>query len=134
MVCIHCGSETHVINSRPQKRLNQVWRRRRCNTCQAVFTTEETTQFQAVWALRGLKNGVVPFSRDKLLLSVYKICEHRKTALEDARGLTDTIINKLRDRVVDGVLTRPVITQVTQVSLNRFDGAASVHYAAFHAS
>ncbi|MEK7594106.1 MAG: hypothetical protein AAB436_00505 [Patescibacteria group bacterium] len=134
MVCIHCGSETHVINSRPQKRLNQVWRRRRCNTCQAVFTTEETTQYQAVWAVRGLKNGVEPFSRDKLLLSVYKSCEHRKTALEDARGLTDTIINKLRDRVVDGVLTRPVITQVTQVSLNRFDGAASVHYAAFHAS
>ncbi len=132
MVCIHCGSETHVINSRPQKRTNQIWRRRRCNTCQAVFTTEETIQYEAVWAVSGPKSGLEPFNRDKLLLSLYKSCEHRKTALDDAKGLTDTIINKLRASVVDGVLSKRSIAQVSQVALNRFDVAASVHYQAFH--
>ncbi len=134
MVCVQCGSETQVINSRPQKRLNQVWRRRRCNSCQTVFTTEETVQYKAIWMVKGdPKSKLEPFSRDKLLLSLHKSCEHRQTAVEDARALTDTVIIKLRDQARDGVISKRGIAQVAQVALNRFDVAASVHYSAFHA-
>ena len=134
MVCIHCGSGTQVTNSRPQKRSNQVWRRRQCVKCRAVFTTAEAARYEAAWAVRGKSGEINPFSRDKLFLSLHKSCGHRETALNDAAGLTDTIIKKLAGHVTDGVVRARDITQVTQVALNRFDKAASAHYAAFHKS
>lgn len=42
MVCIYCSGETQVINSRPQKRLNNIWRRRKCTACEGIFTTSES--------------------------------------------------------------------------------------------
>lgn len=132
MVCIHCGEETHVINSRPQKRLNQIWRRRQCKACQAIFTTEETVRYEAAWLVSDGQGHLKPFSRDKLLLSLYKSCEHRKTALVDAGALTETMIKKLLGQVENSVINRTALIQTVQVMLNRFDRAASVHYAAYH--
>ena len=79
------------------------------------------------------KSLLEAFSRDKLFLSLYKSCEHRKTALGDAKGLTDTIIGKLPAHIIGGAVSSRDIARVAQVALNRFDAAASVHYAAFHA-
>lgn len=132
MVCIYCGSPTHVVNSRPQRRRNQVWRRRECRACRTIFTTEETARYDDVWRVRGPKNNLAAFSRDKLLLSLYKSCAHRPNALEDAAGLTDTIIRKLAAGADNGVIPAVAIIHTVQVALNRFDRAASTHYAAFH--
>lgn len=133
MVCVHCGGKTKVVNSRPQQKSNQVWRRRHCIKCGAVFSTVESVQHELAWLVRHGKR-LEPFSRDKLLLSLYKSCEHRQTALNDARGLTETTINKLRGRVTNGSLESSDIALVAQVALNRFDKAASTHYRAFHNS
>src|SRR5271170_5351433 len=132
MVCVHCGQHTQVSNSRHQKRLNQVWRRRYCSQCGTLFTTQETPDYAAVWAVRGKTDGLRPFSRDKLFLSLYKSCQHRPTALSDAGGLADTIISKLPVHLVDGTVASSDIARVTEVALSRFDMAASVHYQAFH--
>lgn len=132
MVCIQCGGKTQVVNSRAQKRLNQVWRRRRCVKCQAVFSTEEAAHYGGSWTVRGKTGALEPFSRDKLLLSLYESCRHRPAPLKDAEGLTDTVITKLRALVKNGSLDRQSIALTVQVALNRFDGAASVHYQAFH--
>jgi transcriptional repressor NrdR len=134
MVCIQCGQNTHVINSRHQIRANQVWRRRKCQSCGTVFSTEETASYQGSWIVRNAQGHVEPFSRDKLLLSLHRSCEHRKTALKDAGALSETIISKLSAATQDGVLESRQIVSAAQVALNRFDKAAGVHYAAFHAS
>ena len=115
-----------------QRRNNQVWRRRQCDNCGAVFTTLETTDYSAVWAVRGAKGHLTPFSRDKLFLSLYDSCEHRPTALADAAALAETIIQKLAAQAKGGVLTTHQISQTAQVALNRFDKAVSVRYAALH--
>jgi transcriptional repressor NrdR len=132
MVCVHCGAETHIINSRPQKRANRVWRRRECLECGAVFTTEETADYGAAWLVENKTGLLEPFRRDKLFLSVYKACEHRKAALSDASGLTDTIIAKLLASAQSSVIKSVQIIEITQVALNRFDKAASSYYAARH--
>lgn len=119
------------MNSRSQKRGNQVWRRRRCASCRALFSTEEAANLELAWQVRSA-GRLRPFSRDKLFLSLYGSCEHRGTALSDARGLTDTVIGRLAARVKDGVVQASDITGVAQVALNRFDKAASVHYSARH--
>jgi len=132
MVCIHCGGKTKVVNSRRQSRSNQVWRRRQCLACSAVFTTAEMPRYGAAWAVRGKTGRLQPFSRDKLFLSLYEACRHRPTALEDAGALTDTVIKNLSGQLADGVSDSQVIEQIAHVALNRFDKVASVHYQAFH--
>ncbi len=132
MVCVQCGKKTEIINSRPQVRNNQVWRRRRCYDCKSVFSTSESANYDAIWTIMRPSRPLLPFSRDKLLLSIYKSCEHRPKALKDASDLTETVIAKLRLAAKDGQITNQQIIQAVQVALNRFDKAASVHYQAFH--
>jgi transcriptional repressor NrdR len=132
MVCIHCGSKTQVLNSRLQHRNNQVWRRRQCSNCGAVFTTEESALYSASWRVQDQKGTLKPFSRDKLLLSLYNSCGHRPKALSDASGLVDTVIKRLLDQTDNGLLSNKVIAGVSLVVLNRFDKSAGVHYSANH--
>lgn len=135
MVCTYCGGNTQVANSRHQLKNNQVWRRRLCLKCKATFTTQEKIQYELAWVVSRRAGSFRPFSRDKLLLSMSKCCEHRQNALSDAQGLTETIINKLSTYITKdapGTLLSQDIAQVAQVALNRFDRAASVHYQAHH--
>ena len=132
MVCINCGSDTRVINSRPQKRNNQIWRRRECQRCHTVFTTEERVHYPLSWRVKGQAGDLEPFSRDKLFVSLYDCLKHRKTALMDADGLTDTVIRKLTGQDKSHAMDRQQIIQVAQVTLARFDNAAAVYYAAHH--
>ena len=114
------------------RRSNQIWRRRLCQACAAVFTTTEKAELEAVWAVKSKSGTLTSFSRDKLLISLYNSCKHRKNALLDAASLVDTVIKRLGTDMKSGVVDSQVIRQITQVTLNRFDKAASVHYQAFH--
>lgn len=132
MVCIYCNAKTQVFNSRAQKRTNQVWRRRRCHNCLAVFTTLEAVDTAATW-LVALKNGSkVAFERDTLFLSLYDCLKHVSNPVAAATSLTETIIPKLTPLVTAGVLPRSAIVSVSQVTLQRFDTVAGMQYAALH--
>lgn len=132
MVCVQCQQKTQVINSRPQRRTNQQWRRRQCTSCNAVFSTIEAVDYSAVWRVKRPSGELVPFNRDKLLLSITYSLEHRPKSLEDASGITNTVISKLQSTFNNGTLTTKQIIQAVQVALNRFDKAGSVHYQANH--
>ena len=132
MVCIHCSGDTQVTNSRHQKRTNQIWRRRQCVICKSLFTTQETADFDTAWRVRDLTGRLQPFSRDKLFLSLFVSCQHRKTALKDAGGLSATVIAKLQSIAKESIIDRRDIIQIATLALNRFDKAASTHYQAFH--
>ncbi len=134
MVCVYCGQKTHVTNSRLQRRSNQVWRRRECLSCHALFTTNEAVDYAATWTVRGASGRPQPFMRDKLLLSLYKSLEHRSDALVAAGDLADTVIRKLSSSITQGSVASGAITTTVTVALNRFDKPASVHYQAFHTS
>jgi transcriptional repressor NrdR len=133
MVCVHCGGPTKVVNSRPQKRINQVWRRRRCQNCGSIFTSEELAQYGSIWLVKPPSGPIEPFDRDRLFLSLYEALGHRKAPVGDAAELTDTIIKKLLGSFPkEGLLSAETIKQIVQVALNRFDKAASTFYGAHH--
>lgn len=133
MVCYICSGETVVLNSRPQKRTNQVWRRRHCTLCDTLFTTTETIDYAKSLLVRsGTNKRLVPFERDRLFLSLYKSLGHRASALTDAGGLCATIIAKVTPTATNNVVEAHRIAEITLVALNRFDKLASQHYAAFH--
>jgi transcriptional regulator NrdR family protein len=124
------------MNSRPQKRHNKVWRRRRCTVCTAVFTTTEGAALaeSLVIADKGPKAAYQPFLRDKLFLSVYNSCQHRVSAIADATALTDTILSMLPAISQNSLVDRRALRDNTLRVLEHFDNAAAVHYAAFHKS
>ena len=133
MVCIYCGNDTRVTNSRLQRRSNTVWRRRLCAKCGAVFTSLERVAYDQSLGVVDGTSHIMPFTRDILYLSIYESCRHRETAIVDATALTDTILGKLvPDKVTDGLLRRTDLVRVATDTLRRFDRAALVHYQAFH--
>jgi transcriptional regulator NrdR family protein len=133
MVCTYCGSKTSVTNSRLQKRSNNVWRRRQCKACGAIFSTLEQVDYEKTWVVQYSDGTLSPFMRDKLLLSIYKASQHRPTAMHDAIGLTDTIISKLDTDIENGSLQIKDLTKAAHTVLRRFDQPAAISYQAFHA-
>lgn len=131
MVCIYCGHDTKVINSRHQKRANNIWRRRKCLNCGAITTTIEKNDLSGALSVRR-QNSIRPFSRDVLFLSVHDSLRHRKAATDDAGALYDTILSQLAPHIDQGVIDRDVIVTITTEILDRFDKAAATSYAAFH--
>lgn len=130
MVCPYCESKTEVTNSRHQKRLNQVWRRRRCLNCGATISTHEQAAYESVWRVRNSKSSLIPFNKQKLFVELYKACEHRPTALDDAIALTDTVIGRLLSQTASGLLESKDIATATHKVLKNFDTPAAVYYAA----
>jgi transcriptional regulator NrdR family protein len=79
------------------------------------------------------KSGALrPFWRDKLLISIHSSLTHRKAGLNDASGLTDTIIAELLTIAKNGVLEVAQIKLAISIALKRFDSAAAVYYDAHH--
>jgi transcriptional regulator NrdR family protein len=152
MVCIYCGGNLAVTNSRPQKSRNQVWRRRQCTACKALFTAVEALDLsQAIIVdaspLQGSSGGrpktlgagagaLHPFDRDKLFISLYNSLRHRTDASIAARGLTDTVIARILKSAGanNGRIHRQTIRQTALQTLERFDAAAATHYLAFHSA
>ena len=143
MVCIFCGHDTKVANSRHQKRPNHVWRRRKCLNCGRIFTTTEAAVLDnAINYLTSSQTRVSntdraalkpqPFVQEILFLSLYNSLRHRPTALSDASSLCQTIVGKLLPLVKDGSLLRDDVVSTTSAVLKRFDRAAAISYLAFH--
>lgn len=132
MVCIYCGHATHVTNSRHQRQVNNIWRRRRCDGCGATFTTHEKPDLKNSLMVQ-LQNSsrIQPFVRDKLFLSIHASCSHRPAAPEEAAELTKTIIAKL-GQPADAIIHASAIATITASVLERFDPVAATVYRAYH--
>ena len=133
MVCIYCGAPTRVTNSRHQKQSGQVWRRRVCISCGAVFTSSETVDYPKSLVLEMPDKSLVPFKREKLFLSIHKSCEHRKTAVDDATALTDTVLAKIMRAGTKSNIPSHYVAELVHETLKNFDNASAVQYAAYHA-
>jgi transcriptional regulator NrdR family protein len=134
MVCLYCGAPTQVTNSRHQRRSNQVWRRRKCEDCNAVLTTIESFDYSKGLMLQTPTNKLIPFKKEKLFLSIYKSCEHRKNALDDATALTQTVLTKVVQpgSRLAGQLPIHLLASTVFETLKNFDKVSAIQYSAFH--
>lgn len=129
MVCLNCGHETQVTNSRPQKRSNSIWRRRFCPLCKAVFTSHEQFDLSAAWQVT-TKNGVIePFNRDKLFVSILEVCNHEAQPFATAAALTATAINQLLRLAGAEPVETATIAHITATVLKRYKPLLAVRYA-----
>lgn len=133
MVCVYCGNETQVTNSRTQKRSNQVWRRRQCKACKAIFTTLEAVDLPTTLIV-DYGGRSEPFLPDKLYTEVLLALQDRKDAYVATREVTNTVIKELLG-LPDKPLFRPEqISRVAGGVLRRLDRRAYLRYAAEHPS
>jgi transcriptional repressor NrdR len=132
MDCYICGKDTKVVNSRSQARLNQVWRRRLCDNCKYIFTTIEKIDLERSMSVKTDSGTIIPFIREKLLISINSSLGHRKNHVSEAVALTDTVISKLQNQYKNSLIDRTVIIDTTQKVLKNFDNTAAIHYIAYH--
>ncbi len=134
MVCPFCESaDTNVINSRNKAKLSRVWRRRKCNGCLKVFTTNETPNYDQLVVTK--RNGHTErFSYSKLFISVWRACEALPKTTEVASALTETILTKtIKESQGGAIATEQIGTLASQV-LQRYNASAFVRYASYQAN
>jgi transcriptional repressor NrdR len=133
MVCLYCSNETKVTNSRLQKRNNQVWRRRQCLVCQAVFTTHEAVELESVLSVS--QNGQFsPFMPDLLLKELTLALQDRQDVYTASREVLGTVVNRLLGLPQKPVFEPHDISKETSEVLKRFDKQAHLRYVADHPS
>ncbi|HSX28503.1 MAG TPA: ATP cone domain-containing protein [Candidatus Saccharimonadales bacterium] len=130
MVCPKChSSSTKVYNSRQTKGTNQTWRRRRCLSCNFVFSTREYIEAEGyLKVLKGTQTE--PFSRARLLLSLARACEHCSQSGDTAFHLLSTVENVLLHSSQEGIISVQEILATCLEVLQRFDTKAYLQYLA----
>ena len=78
------------------------------------------------------RNGLEPFSRDKMFLSVYDSCKHRNAAVDDATALAQIIVAQILNGQQNGIIRRRHVIETAHTALKRFDEAAATVYLAYH--
>jgi len=132
MVCLYCHSKTRVTNSRHQKRNNQVWRRRQCQACRAVFTSHEAIDLSS--ALLVGSGRSTPFISDMLFAEVLLALQDRKDCYLAAREVTSTVIRELLKLPDKPRIEPKQISQAAAKVLKRLDKRAYLRYMAEHPS
>ncbi|MEK7471676.1 MAG: ATP cone domain-containing protein [Patescibacteria group bacterium] len=131
MVCPFCSQETEVINSRPQKRTNGVWRRRHCYGCERIFTTVEKADLEASVRVMKRSGNLEPLSEAKLMISLYRALEHHKNAPEMALELSQAVVKSCLRFTTEPIVPSSAIAHQVIIVLKRFDAAAAIRYKSF---
>lgn len=97
-----------------------------------MFSTIEAPDTSLSITVRASSNDLEPFIRDRLFISLYESLGHRKSALMDATGLTNTILTLVYALSENAVIERDVIVTIVISVLERFDVVAATHYKAYH--
>jgi transcriptional repressor NrdR len=132
MECYICNSATRVVNSRPQTKSRQVWRRRVCVNCDYIFTTVEKIDLEKSVAVELKNNSISSFQVERLLLSINDSLGHRKNHISESIALTNTIVAKLLSVNKSPLMKRDDIILTVLDVLGKFDKIASIHYKAYH--
>jgi transcriptional repressor NrdR len=131
MKCPFCReTNTEVYNSRDTKSGNQVWRRRRCQSCQKPFTTYEFIDLGFIYVIKN--NGKKErYSRAKLFSGIYQAFSVIKSKSETIDAVTDTIESKILC-MGKTVISTEEIAYVVLATLNHFNTTAFLRYLSQH--
>jgi len=127
MICIKCThNDTQVVNSRMNKKTASVWRRRRCPSCRAVFSTYEQPA-QNAYPIVENRGSKCTFSIPRLAASIQTDMSPSNDQADIAYALASTTAQKLLiDRPRS--LTSRDISKVAYNTIKAYDPACGVRY------
>jgi transcriptional repressor NrdR len=133
MRCIYCsGQKTKVTNSRSIAHGTIKWRRRRCMTCEKIFTTRETSVGDNLFVIK--RNGSHQrFIYEKLFASIYHIVYNgKKRDSGDATKISKKISEAVLRQVFAGNSGKNVstkrIVELSYKELRKISRALAIAY------
>jgi transcriptional repressor NrdR len=130
MNCPYCRSpKTEVYNSRNTKFGNQIWRRRRCQSCHDSFTTYEAADLGFLKIIK--KSGKRQrYSRAKVFTGVYNAFQSIPSKENAIDAITDAIEAKILDKQAREISTVDIASIVLS-TLKHFNTSAFLRYLAY---
>jgi len=123
-------SLTSVGNSRYFKRSNIIWRRRK-SPAGFTFTTRESVDLTVVQVHKSNTNSE-PYQPTKLLLSIFRACEHLGSSHSDSWYLAQTVEIKLLEHLSENMtIDSFTISDIVADTLKAFNTTAFVKYSSF---
>ena len=123
MKCPYCReATTDVFNTRVTKFGTQVWRRRRCLSCNESFTTYEAPDLGFLQVDKGGKKHE-RYSRATLFSSIYQAFTDMNAKPSVIDAVTDTVETKILDTKLDIIATSDIAEIVLQTLKNYHTGA-----------
>jgi len=101
MICQNCGSDQLIVtNSRSTNHDTQIWRRRKCQKCNFVFTTHEKIDLSQLIVIK--KSGKrVRYVAMKLYSSIYNaVVNGKKVDRGDAGVIAQNIFFKVEEDII----------------------------------
>lgn len=132
MFCVNCfHKHTVVVNSRPNKKQPDVWRRRKCKACGTVFTTHERPSLEENKLIHLSDGTTDTFNLGKLILSIAQAFTHApREAQYNSLWLAQTVEARLSTE--NTMVTPSEIEATTHQILKNFDKMAALQYAIRH--
>lgn len=135
MNCPFClYNKTTVYNSRPSKKINQVWRRRQCLKCFKQFTTSELVDPSSIVKVKTSDGKTKPYSKATLLASILKACDHRELNGDESLYLLETIEQNIlvSSSKSNQTVSSEEIFKICLLVLKRFDKIAAIKYKSYN--
>ena len=131
MHCPSCNAaDTRVIDSRMLLEENSVRRRRKCDVCEARFTTYENIQIQMPLIVK--KDGRREnYNRDKIMKGLNKACQKRNVSTDQLNKLLNNVEKSLLEISRTEVHARD-LGEIIMDLLKELDRVAYVRYASFY--
>jgi transcriptional repressor NrdR len=131
MLCPFCKSEdTQVKDSRPSEDGTAIRRRRKCNSCDARFTTFERVQLREVSVIKRDGSKAL-FDRDKLAKS-FKIALRKRDVEPDRIDLEINEIVKKLESTGEPDVASEYIGSLVMKALSKLDKVGYVRYASVY--
>ena len=130
MKCPYCRqATTDIFNTRPTRFGTQIWRRRKCLSCGANFTTYEQPDLHFLKVVK--KSGKAErYSRAKLFSGIYGAFLSVKAKETTVDAVTDTIEAKILDTQQKQISSQDV-AKIVLTTLKHFNTAAFLRYLAY---
>ena len=131
MHCPSCNAaDTRVIDSRMLLEENSVRRRRKCDVCEARFTTYENIQIQMPLIVK--KDGRREnYNREKIMKGLNKACQKRNVSTDQLNKLLNNVEKSLLEISRTEVHARD-LGEIIMDLLKELDRVAYVRYASFY--
>ena len=131
MHCPSCNAQdTRVIDSRMLLEENSVRRRRKCDVCEARFTTYENIQIQMPLIVK--KDGRREnYNREKIMKGLNKACQKRNVSTDQLNKLLNNVEKSLLEISRTEVQARD-LGEIIMDQLKELDRVAYVRYASFY--
>ncbi len=111
-----------------------MWRRRRCQECNAVFTTYEATYLPNALSVKTDTGQLEPYLPGKLYSDILDSLKDRVSPYLDAQELTDTVTQRILRDASKGPINAQEISKTASEVLKRFNRQAWLRYMANHPS